>query len=173
MALVHRIDRLSYLVDEDYEAVQQLAACYYDKENGERIFYLSDRERECLSIRSGTLTKEMRDLIESHVAMTAKILSKVYFTKNYRMVPIWAERHHEFLDGTGYPHHLKEEELDIEVRILTITDIYDALISRDRPYKKPVTMDKAVEILYSMAEEGKLDKKLVKWLDEALHKQKD
>ena len=168
--LIAKIDGHGYLEDEDYEAVQCLASRSYVKKDGSTICYLTDRERECLSIRSGTLTDDMRQLIESHVDKTAKLLSKVYFTKNYSMVPKWAEQHHEFLDGTGYPKGLKAEDLSIEVRILTITDIYDALTSRDRPYKKPVPSDEAIEILYDMAEQGKIDKILVQWLKEALSK---
>ncbi len=84
------------------------------------------------------------------------------------MIPAWASSHHEFLDGSGYPKHLTREELALETRILTIADIYDALTATDRPYKKPVQQEKALNILRDMAKEGKLDQQLVEWLAEAL-----
>ena len=115
------------------------------------IPYLSEKEIEYLSIRKGTLTDADRKQMESHVVMTGKILDKVRFNKNYHMVPKWAAEHHEYLDGTGYPNHKKGEELDIETRMLTIADIYDALTSTDRPYKKPMPKEK-VQYLLQAAE---------------------
>lgn len=53
--------------------------------------------------------------------------------------------------------------------MLTIADIYDALTSTDRPYKKPMSREKAFTILRSMAEEGKIDSQLVEWFSEAIY----
>lgn len=172
LAFIHRIDNMGFLPDEDYDAVQKLAERYYEREDGIKLFYLTEEERICLSVRKGTLTDEMRQLMESHVVMTSKILSKVYFNKNYKMVPTWAGQHHEFLNGTGYPNHLTAENLTLEARILTVTDIYDALTSTDRPYKKPMPKEKAISILNAMAEEGKIEQYLVNWLAEAVRAQK-
>lgn len=166
---IHRIDNVGFLQDADYERVQELAKCYYEKSNGEKVFYITPREQECLSVRKGTLTEGDRKIMESHVVMTAKILSKVHFNKNYKDVPRWAAEHHEYLNGSGYPNHLTAENIDMETRILAISDIYDALTSKDRPYKEPMPMEKALSILHVMAEkEGKLDERLVNWLEEAL-----
>lgn len=169
MEFIHRIDNVGFLQDADFERVQELAKCYYEKSDGEKVFYITPRECECLSVRKGTLTEGDRKIMESHVAMTAKILSKVHFNKNYTNVPRWAAEHHEYLNGSGYPNHLTAEELDTETRILTVADIYDALTSKDRPYKEPMPKEKAFGILHAMAEkEGKLDGRLVNWLEEAL-----
>lgn len=168
LAFIHRIDAAGFLPDADYEYVQRIAKLFYEKENGEKIFYITEQEREYLSVRKGTLTERDRKIMESHVTMTAKILAKVHFNKNYQDVPRWAAEHHEYLDGSGYPKQLQAEQLDTETRILTIADIYDALTSADRPYKKPMPREKALAILCSMAEEGKLEVRLVKWLEEAL-----
>lgn len=165
---IRRIDTVGFLDDENYEHVQSLSKKSYIKEDGTELSYLTKRETDCLSIRKGTLTAEDRKQMESHAEMTGKILDKVHFRKNYSMVPKWAADHHEYLNGTGYPNHLKGEELGIETRILTVTDIYDALTSVDRPYKKPMPRPKAFEVLRSMAKEGKLELRLVDWLDEAL-----
>ncbi len=54
--------------------------------------------------------------------------------------------HHEHLDGSGYPEHLKGDEIPLEARIIAVADTYHALIS-DRPYRKGMSVEKACEIL--------------------------
>lgn len=171
LAFIHKIDGVPFLDDNNYEHVCRLAKKYHQKEDGTVTKYLTERETEHLSIRRGTLSQEERKEMENHVVMTEKILHKVRFNKNYSIIPKWASSHHEFLDGSGYPKHLTEDELDLETRILTIADIYDALTATDRPYKKPVPKEKALDILRDMAEEGKIDLQLVEWLSEALDAQ--
>lgn len=168
LAFIAQIDGMGFLPDEAYERVQQIGEMYCEREDGERFYYLTAEERKNLSIRKGTLNDEARAQMESHAAMTAKILGKVHFSKNYKKIPAWAADHHEMLDGSGYPKHLSGDEIDMETRMITVADIYDALTSADRPYKKPMPRDKAFAILGSMAEEGKLDARLVDWLREAL-----
>lgn len=168
LEFIHKINSMGFLDDENYGHVQRLAEKKHRKEDGTETPYLTKQEIEYLSIRKGTLTEEDRKQMESHVVMTKKILDKVRFNKNYTMVPKWAAGHHEFLNGTGYPNQLREEEIDLETRILTIADIYDALTATDRPYKKPMPKEEAMGILRNMAEEGKLEMRLVNWLEEAL-----
>ena len=169
---IHRIDNVAFLDDASYEHVQKLAKKAYEKEDGSVIPYLTEEETEYLSIRKGTLTAADRKLVESHVVMTGKILEKVHFNPSYTKVPRWAATHHELLDGSGYPEHLQGEEIELETRILTIADIYEALTAVDRPYKKPISKEKAFSVLRSMAEEGKVDLQLVNWLEEALEEEK-
>lgn len=168
LKFIHEIDTAGYVDDEDYAHIQSLAKKQHVNEDGTVLPYLTEREVSCLSIRSGTLTMEERKEMENHVVMTSKILDKVKFYKGFSMVPKWVGAHHEYLDGSGYPNHLAGEELDFETRLLTVVDIYDALAATDRPYKKPIPREKAIEILKSMAEKGKVDLRLVEWLNEAL-----
>jgi len=67
--------------------------------------------------------------------------------------------HHEYLDGSGYPHALQAQSISDLVRAITISDIYGALIER-RSYKPPIAPSEAYEILLNMG--GKLDKDLVR-----------
>jgi putative nucleotidyltransferase with HDIG domain len=67
--------------------------------------------------------------------------------------------HHEYLDGSGYPHALEAGSISDLVRAITISDIYGALIER-RSYKPPLSPNEAYDILLSMG--GKLDKDLVR-----------
>lgn len=172
LEFVHKVNNAGILDDGQIAYAEELATRFYEKEDGEVIPFLTDYEWECLMIRRGTLTEAERRQMEGHAEMTAKILEKVHFSRHYKNVARFAYSHHELLDGSGYPNHLKGEELELEVKILAIADIYDALIARDRPYKKPIPKEKAFEILQEMAEDGKLDKKLVDWLAEALEQQK-
>lgn len=168
MDFIHRIDGKGVLDDTDYDRVQELASHSYVNDAGEPLPYLTKREKDRLSIRKGTLTEDDRRQMEYHVVMTEKILGKVRFNKNYEEIPKWAASHHELLDGSGYPRHLKGADLALETRMITVADVYDALTARDRPYKKPVSQEKALGILKDMADEGKLDCRLVEYLAAAV-----
>lgn len=85
----------------------------------------------------------------------------------------WAGAHHEMLDGSGYPRGLRGDEIPYEARILTIIDVFEALTSSDRPYKKAMEESKALEVLNGMAEEGKLDKEILRLFKEALEQKED
>ncbi len=112
--------------------------------------------------KNGRLDPREREIMEQHVVFTDKFLAEVSFPKDYAHVREWAADHHEFLNGTGYPNHKTAESLPTEVRIITILDIFDALIADDRPYKPGVSIAEAVSILREMAVlEGKLDRDLV------------
>ena len=142
--------------------VDKLAQQTYLDEKGEEHPLLTDEERVCLSVRKGTLTDEERSVMQSHVAVTGRILSQVTFPKMYAQVPVWAAMHHELLNGNGYPNHVKADEIPPEVRLLTILDVFEALTARDRPYKPPMPLERALGILHIMAEkEGSIDPKIL------------
>ena len=169
LQFIAEIDNAGFLPDEKLARVAEIAANIYESEDGTQIPYLTDAEKDCLSIRKGTLTQEEREIMESHVVMTHKILNKVHFSKNYSKVNMFASTHHEALNGTGYPNHLTAEDLELESRILAVVDVFDALTCTDRPYKKPMPKERAFAILHDMAiKEGKLEDRLVTWLEEAM-----
>ena len=172
LTFIHKIDIIDCVDDEAYEHICRLAVKKHVDKDGNVLPYLTEREVSCLSIRSGTLTMQERKEMENHVVMTSKILEKVQFYKGFSMVPKWVGAHHEYLDGSGYPKQLKGDELDLETRLLTVVDIYDALTASDRPYKDPISKEGAIDILKNMAKRGKVDLWLVEWLDEALEQQK-
>ena len=146
-----------YLQDELYNRVKQLTEyTYMDREGMVRSLLTKD-EQEDLLVRKGTLTSEERKIMESHVELTNKFLSQMHFGKDYSHVLRWASNHHEYLDGSGYPAGLTGADLDFPERLLTILDIYDALTAKDRPYKKAMPREKALDILRAMVGEGKID----------------
>ena len=71
--------------------------------------------------------------------------------------------HHEKLDGSGYPRGLIESQISIETRIVTISDIFDALYT-DRPYREGMSLEKSLSIIKDDADRGKLDPELVEQL---------
>ena len=64
------------------------------------------------------------------------------------------------LDGSGYPRRLRGPEIPPQARMMTISDIFDALTATDRPYKRAVPVDRALDILHGEFE-GKLDADLL------------
>ncbi len=167
--LVRKVNELPDLPEELEPRIRELAEKKYRSADGEEIPYLNEEEAECLLIKRGTLTPAERKVMESHVVITSHILSMVNFSTHYSNVPRWAGAHHEFLDGSGYPNHLTAEQMPTEIRILSLVDIFEALIAVDRPYKKPMSLDKAFGILTSMAQEGKLDQELVEKFQDYIH----
>lgn len=169
LEFITEVNNVGFMSDDKITKIEEIAANVYECEDGTKISYLTEIEKDCLSIRRGTLTQAEREIMESHVIMTHKILNKVHFSKNYSKVKLFASTHHECLNGTGYPNHLTGEDLELESRILAIVDVFDALTCTDRPYKKPMPKEKAFAILHDMAnKEGKLEDRLVTWLEEAL-----
>ncbi len=129
---------------------------------GEPRPFLSENEVIKLSIRKGSLTAEERREIESHVTHTFRFLSQIPWTRTLRRVPDIAYGHHEKLTGRGYPRSLKEVEIALPTRMMTISDIYDALTASDRPYKRAVPREKAFDILTDEAKRGEVDADLLK-----------
>lgn len=167
LEFIRKVNKYGFLAEDRQARVREIAAKTY-WHGGEAIPYLTEEEEECLLVRKGTLTAAEREQMEDHVVLTEKILEQVHFGKHYANVARFAASHHELLDGSGYPRHKKADELELEMRILAVADIYDALVATDRPYKRPMPQDHAFFILHSMAEEGKLEDRLVTYLEEAL-----
>lgn len=159
--LVERVNRESYVSDADVAAVHALAARSYTGWDGKRQHWLTPDEDECLCVRRGTLTASERREMERHAAMTTRLLEEMNFSKAYDSVRIWAGQHHEKLNGSGYPNGLCASELPMEVRLLTILDIFEALTTDERPYKKGMPPERAFDILYDMAEDQELDGELI------------
>ena len=128
---------------------------------GRETTLLLPEEFRFLSITMGSLSEEERRAIESHVSHTWRFLSTIPWTADLARVPEIAYAHHEKLDGTGYPRGIGPGDIPPAARSLTVCDIYDALTASDRPYKKAVPRDRALEILEAEAARDKLDRWMV------------
>lgn len=173
ISTVEKVDGAGF-VDDDLSALLEEVLSYTYKDlcqsDSEEIPYFSEEEKECLRVKKGTLTAREREIMESHVVMTERILSRVRFNSSFKNSPRWAAQHHECLNGKGYPKHLTAEDLPLESRILAVADICDALLATDRPYKKPMPKEKAFFILEDMAKCGNIDGKIVGYLKDALER---
>ncbi len=143
-----------------FEQLNEFATRTYSSFDGPKP-YLTAPELVSLSIPKGSLTNEDRLEIESHVTHTYRFLATIPWTSKLRRIPEIAYGHHEKLDGKGYPRQIAAPELPIQTRMMTISDIYDALTASDRPYKKAIPASKALDILGFEAKEGKLDSALL------------
>jgi HD-GYP domain-containing protein (c-di-GMP phosphodiesterase class II) len=93
--------------------------------------------------------------------MTYRITSQLPFPGHLARVPDYASQHHEKPDGSGYPDGIKGKDLPLQSRILAVADIFDALTARDRPYKKPMSLSRAIEIMQNMKKHNHLDPDIV------------
>jgi len=159
-AFVNRVNEPTVLDQGGFERLVEIAGLVYLAPNGELRPYLESDEVAALQVRRGSLTEIERVEIERHVTNTYKFLSTIPWGRRYADVPRIAAAHHEYLNGTGYPHRLGASDIPIESRIMTIADIFDALTASDRPYKKAVPIDRALSILESEVHAGKCDAQL-------------
>lgn len=139
-----------------------MVAFCFPGEDGEEIPLLQDFEFADLALSKGSLNAEERAQIESHVSHTYAFLRLIPWTKNLANLPGIAFAHHEKLDGSGYPRRLSGSAIPLQSRIMTIADIYDALTAGDRPYKRGLPEEKALDILAAEAKANKIDSVLYK-----------
>lgn len=155
------------LAEGDFQKIAQLSHETYHDLRGEVRRLLEDDEVVSLSVKRGSLTPQEFDEIRSHVSHTFKFLSQIPWGKTLKRVPQIAGSHHERLDGSGYPNRLRSDEIPVQSKMMSIADIYDALTASDRPYKKAVPVEKALDILGFEVKDNHLDPELVRIFREA------
>jgi HD-GYP domain-containing protein (c-di-GMP phosphodiesterase class II) len=143
------------------EALEAVATLTYQDLDGECRPVLTNDEQRWLSIARGTLDEHERREIESHVTHTYRFLQRIPWTRELRHVPEIAFAHHEKLNGRGYPRAIAGDAIPVQARIMTIADIYDALTAADRPYKRAVSPEQALDILQREAKAGEIDAELL------------
>ena len=165
--LVEEADEPRVMPERDAGRLDDLGRVTFLAPDGRRRPILTEKELAALRIERGSLTSEEVRQIQSHVVHTFNFLSTIPWGKSYAEVPRIAGLHHEKLDGSGYPHGLRGEQIPLPTRIMTVCDIFDALTARDRPYKKAVPLERALDILALEVAAGKLDDELVRLFREA------
>ncbi len=154
---VIRANEPTVLPEGNFDPLLQIANRHYLDFDGKKRPLLTHDEVQMLSIRKGSLDEEERVQIESHVLHTVSFLQQIPWTNELRNVPEIARGHHEKLNGTGYPYRLSAPEIPLQTRMMTIADIFDALAAADRPYKRAVSIERALEILGLSVQDGELD----------------
>jgi putative two-component system response regulator len=124
----------------------------FEKEDVQNILYAAPMHDvgkigipDKILMKPGKLTKKEFDKIKTHTSIGAKILADSH-AEILKLAEAIALTHHERWDGKGYPNGLKDGEIPIVGRIVSIADVFDALTSK-RPYKDPFTVDEACNII--------------------------
>jgi len=144
----------------DFELLNQIAQKTYRDPHGTERPYLSAEEVRLLSIPRGSLDADERRQIESHVVHSFNFLAQIPWTPEFRAIPEIARAHHEKLNGKGYPFGLNSGQIPVQAKMMTICDIYDALSASDRPYKRAVPTDRALDILKLCVRDEEIDPEL-------------
>ena len=160
------------LPEASADILNDIAAATFRDFEDRQMPYVTPEELHFLSIPKGSLDPDERKQIESHVTHTYNFLTQIPWTADLARVADIAHGHHEKLDGTGYPRGIGASEIAIQTRIMTVSDIFDALTASDRPYKRALPATRALDILNMEAKDGMLDQAVVDLLlaSEVYHK---
>ena len=168
---IARINEPTLLPTADFEALHEIAERSYRDPRGTERPYLSSEEVRLLSIPRGSLDAEERRQIESHVIHSFNFLAQIPWTTEFQSIPEIARAHHEKLNGQGYPFGLNSKQIPVQAKMMTICDIFDALSASDRPYKRAVPTDRAIDILKLCVRDGELDPELFRvFLDAQIYR---
>jgi HD-GYP domain-containing protein (c-di-GMP phosphodiesterase class II) len=148
------------LPEREFDRLFEIARQTYKDPRGVLKPVLTPEEVRYLSIPQGSLSPDERTQIESHVIHSFNFLLQIPWTRQIREIPRIVRAHHEKLNGTGYPYKLRSAEIPIQAKIMTICDIFDALSASDRPYKKAVASERALDILEMSVRDQELDPEL-------------
>jgi len=143
--------------DDVSASIRDLAVHPYADHLGDSLTLITPEEARILAIPRGSLTPEEYEQIQSHVVHTYQFLRQIPWTKELSRVPEIARSHHEKLNGGGYPDGWRAADIPVQTRMMTISDIFDALTARDRPYKPAVPVERALDILGQERRAGALD----------------
>ncbi|MES9912515.1 MAG: HD domain-containing phosphohydrolase [Candidatus Sedimenticola sp. 4PFRAG1] len=150
-----------FLHDEAVQRIAEIGQRQWRNHDGEFESFLSEEEISYLSVRKGTLTDTERKKINNHINASIFMLEGLRFPAYLKNVPEYAGGHHEHIDGSGYPNGLTGDDMSIPARIMAIADIFEAITAHDRPYRDPIMLSQALNILCRMRLDNHLDGKLV------------
>lgn len=142
---------------EDQQRVVDIGRYRWRGPDGQEQDFLSKNEIENLTIKFGTLTTAERQIINNHISLTIRMLESLPWPKHLKNVPEYAGGHHERMDGAGYPKGLKGADMSVQARLMAIADIFEALTSKDRPYKKGKNLSESMHILGKFSTGGHID----------------
>ena len=114
---------------------------------------------DVILLKPGRHTPEEQEIMRRHPLIGHEILSDSP-SRYLQMGAVIALGHHEKFDGSGYPQGLAGDAIPLAARIVAVADVFDALTS-DRPYKRAVAPDKALDILRAEARSGRIDRLLL------------
>ena len=156
------------VLDEEAAGIlEEIASKGFMAPDGVEQPYLTPDELHYLSIKRGNLDEAERKEIESHVVHSYDFLTNIPWTEDLSRIAEIVRGHHEKLNGKGYPDGATRDQLSLETRIMTVCDIFDALTASDRPYRRAMPVEKALQILRREAEGGALEPDIVELFAES------
>lgn len=168
---ITRVNEPTILPLTDFELLAEISQKTYRDPRGTERPYITSEEVRYLSIPRGSLDPNERRQIESHVVHSFNFLAQIPWTPEYRGIPEIARAHHEKLNGQGYPNGLTATDIPVQAKMMTICDIYDALSASDRPYKRAVPTDRALDILKLCVRDEEIDAELFRlFLDAQIYR---
>lgn len=108
--------------------------------------------------KDGKLDKIEYNIIKSHTFHTYNILSRI---KSLKIISEYGAYHHEKLDGSGYPFHIKAKNMKLGSRIMAVADMFTA-IAEDRPYRLAMSKDEIIRLIAPRGDNKCFDSKVVK-----------
>ncbi|MBZ5563569.1 MAG: GAF domain-containing protein [Acidobacteriia bacterium] len=157
---VRQANEPTELSEKASERLREIAGWTFQDSSGSSEPLLTTDELKSLSIPKGSLDDDERLRIESHVINSFRFLSQIPWTKELKNIPEIVRAHHEKLDGSGYPSHRKGEEIPLQSRMITLCDIFVALTARDRPFRRAVPVERALDLMGVEAQSNLLDPEL-------------
>jgi HD-GYP domain-containing protein (c-di-GMP phosphodiesterase class II) len=164
--IIRSANEPTVLPSKDIAKIEHIANRSYFDLGGSRQPFLEPDEVEALQITKGSVTEEEMAEIRSHVTHTISFLKEIPWGASMRNIPAYAGSHHEKLNGNGYPYGLKDEDIPLPGKMMAVADIYDALTAADRPYKKAVSVERALYILDLETKDNHIDPELVRLFKE-------
>jgi HD-GYP domain-containing protein (c-di-GMP phosphodiesterase class II) len=158
--LIAKANEPTLLPSWDFEVLTEISQKMYCDARGTERPYLSAEEVRFLSIPRGSLDADERHQIESHVMHSFNFLAQIPWTPEFQAIPEIARAHHEKLNGKGYPFGLNSAQIPVQAKMMTICDIFDALTASDRPYKRAIPTDRALDILKLCVRDEEIDPEL-------------
>ena len=143
--------------------------CQFDDEQIDQIYHYAPMHDvgkigtpDNILLKPGPLDDAEWEIMKQHAPVGGKIVGHLIENFGFGHLPFieylrqTAELHHEKLDGSGYPHGLKDNQIPLVARIIAVSDIFDALTS-ERPYKSVWSNKDAAAELHKLVAQGKID----------------
>lgn len=161
MERLMRCNESQHLLQLEMDELEALKNLEFKHWSGKILPLMEPADMEWLRVRKGSLTSGERDEVRAHVSHSFRFLSRIPWTGELANVPAIAYAHHERLNGQGYPRGIVAGEIPVQSKIMAISDVFDALVAKDRPYKRAVGVEESLDILDEEARSGLLDRNLL------------
>ena len=126
--IIHKSDDQIALTPQERSLLDTLCHYHYDTPDNQSQPLVDQQSYESLAVLHGVLTSEEQDVMQTHVTKTYEFLRKIPWGDRFSNVPQIAAKHHEKLDGSGYPTHSASNEIPMQSRMLAVAELYDTIV---------------------------------------------